>query len=71
MRLNSEEFSELVKKNSKADKIAKGTEFKVYDNKQKYLCTIAVQRTTITYLDIAEMPTDILVGEYTFIEVVD
>ncbi len=71
MRLNSEEFSELVKKNSKADKIAKGTEFKVCDKNDKYLCTLAVQRTTITYLDVVEMPNDILVGEYTFVEVVD
>ena len=47
MRLNSEEFSELVKKNSKADKIAKGTEFKVYDKNDKYLCTLAVDRKSV------------------------
>lgn len=71
MKLNSEEFSELVKKNAKADKIAKGTEFKVYDKNNKYLCTLAVQRTTITYLEIIELPTSIFVGDYKFVEVVD
>ena len=71
MRLNSEEFSKLVKGNIKADKIPKGTEFKVYDSNNKYMCTLAVQRTTITYLDVVKIPQDIFVGNYTFVEIAD
>lgn len=71
MVLTSEEFVDLVKNNAKADKIPKGTEFRVYDKKEQYLCTLAVQRTSITYLEIVSLPTDILTNDYTFIEVVD
>ena len=73
MRLSSEEFSDIVKRNRNADLIPKGTEFKVYDcnNNNKYLCTLAVQRTIITYIDVLEMPQDLLVGNYLFVEEIE
>lgn len=70
MKLDSKNFTETVKKNSKADLIPKGTEFKVYDMKEKYICTIVVHKTTITYLDVVkDIPNDLLIDGYNFVEV--
>lgn len=67
--MSSREFIELVQANAKADKIPKGTEFKVYDKYEVYICTVGVIRTTISYYDIAgALPQDLLIGEYTFIQ---
>ena len=66
--MSSAKFVELVRNNAKADKIPKGTEFKVYDKFEVYQCTVGVIRTTISYYDIVNLPEDLLVGEYTFIQ---
>lgn len=70
MQLTSQEFVEKVQNNAKADLIPKGTEFKVYNKNNTYICTLVVHKTTITYLEIVStLPSDMLIDGYTFIEV--
>ena len=67
--MKSSEFCEKIRNNADADLIKKGTEFNVYDSNKKLLGTVAVQRTQIVYVNMTEIPTDLLFGNYTFEEI--
>ena len=69
--MKTSEFLELVQNNKDADKISKGTEYKVYDKYGVYMCTVGVIRTALSYYNIIKLPEDILTGEYTFKEIKD
>ncbi len=69
--MTSKELLEKMQKNSKADLIPKGAEFEVYNADNKKLGIIAVQRTTIVYLDMKEIPQDLLIGNYIFKEITE
>lgn len=68
MKFTSQEFVENVQNNAKADLIPKGTEFKVYNKNNTYICTLVVHKTIITYLEIVStLPNDMLIDGYTFV----
>ncbi len=67
--MKSSEFYNKLMNNAEANLIAKGTEFHVYDNEKNLLGTVAVQRTTIVYLDMNNIPSDLLFGNYIFEEI--
>jgi len=71
MEFNSNEFTNTLKKNFKANLIPKGTEFEVTNAKGNYIGIVAVQRTTIVYLSMPKVPDDLLVGDYHFKEITD
>ncbi len=56
------EFSQKVKDK----KIKNGSKFKVYDNNKEYIGTVGVIDTTVVYLDIKQIPTDLAIGDYIF-----
>lgn len=49
--------------------IINGTKFMVYNQERDKIGTIGVIDTTITYLDMPEIPNDILIGNYIFEEI--
>ncbi len=69
--MTSQELSMKMSNNANAQLIPKGTEFKVYDSKGEILGTVAIQRTTIVYLDMKIIPQDLLIGDYTFEEIIE
>lgn len=69
--MKSLEFAEVLADNEKADIIKKGTEFNVYNEKNEFIGVVAVQRTTLVYLDMQQIPVDLLIGNYTFKEIVE
>lgn len=67
--MKSSEFYNKLMNNAEANLIEKGTEFYVYDSSDNLLGTVAVQRTTIVYLDMNNIPSDLLFGDYRFEEI--
>lgn len=49
-------------------RIKNGTKFEVFDNNDIKLGIVGVIDTTIVYLDMPNIPADLLVGDYRFIE---
>ena len=68
--MSSSEFVSLVKSNINYEYIPKDTKYDVYQSKQIpemiYVCTVTVDRTTVKY--DGDHPSDILTGNYMFIE---
>ena len=68
--MSSKEFVSLVRMNANCEYIAKGTKFSVYKMEQIpemiYVCTVTVNRTVVKY--DGDHPSDILTGDYLFIE---
>ncbi len=53
----------------KNKEIKNGTKFEVFDQEQKSIGIIGVIDTTVVYLDMPEIPNDILIGDYIFKEI--
>ncbi|MBO5475535.1 MAG: hypothetical protein J5982_03385 [Bacilli bacterium] len=53
----------------KDKEIKNGTKFEVYDQEKNKIGIIGVIDTTVVYLDMPEIPNDILIGNYIFEEV--
>lgn len=49
--------------------IKNGTKFEVYSQDRTFIGTIGVIDTTVVYLDMPNIPRDILIGNYIFEEV--
>lgn len=49
--------------------IKNGTKFEVFDQEQNSIGIIGVIDTTVVYLDMPEIPNDILIGNYIFKEI--
>lgn len=64
--MSSREFVSLVRMNANCEYIAKGTKFSVYQLNFEYVCTVTVNRTVVKY--DGDHPSDILTGDYLFIE---
>lgn len=68
--MSSNEFVSLVRMNTNYKNFPKDTKFSVYQMEQipemKYICTVTVDRTTVKY--DGDHPSDILTGDYLFIE---
>lgn len=56
-------------KQVKEKEIKNGTKFEVFDQEQKRIGVIGVIDTTVVYLDMPEIPNDILIGNYIFKEI--
>lgn len=56
------EFSQKV--NNK--EIKNGSKFKVYNSNDELVGTVGVIDTTVVYLEMQEIPTDILMGDYIY-----
>ena len=67
MRFTCEEFVNTVRNNIKADLIPIDTRFNVFNKDEELVCDVIVDRTTVKYT--GDHPTDLLVGEYTFVVV--
>ncbi len=63
--MNQSTFIQKVKDKE----IKNGTKFEVYDQEQKRIGIIGVIDTTVVYLDMPEIPNDILIGDYIFKEI--
>lgn len=68
--MKSSEFCEKLRNNADANLIRKGTEFNVYNSNKELLGIVAVQRTMIVYVDMINIPNDLLFGDYTFEEII-
>lgn len=67
--MKGNEFVGLVRDNNKCDRIARGTEFRVYDKDNIYVCTVGVIRTSVAFLDVVnDLPVDLYTENYTFVE---
>ena len=66
MKMSSREFVSTVRMNEKYEYIKKDTKFSVYQLDFKYVCTVTVDKTTVKYG--GDHPSDLLTGDYLFIE---
>lgn len=64
--MSSTGFVTLVRMNTNNEVIAKNTVFNVYDKDNNHICDVKVNRTNVIYLD--KHPSDLLVGDYIFIQ---
>lgn len=55
----------------KDKEIKNGTKFEVFSQEQERIGTIGVIDTTVVYLDMPEIPNDILIGDYIFKEITE
>lgn len=55
----------------KDKEIKNGTKFEVFSQEQERIGIIGVIDTTVVYLDMPEIPNDILIGDYIFKEITE
>ena len=69
-KMSSKEFVSTVRMNEKYEYYPKDTKFKVYQTKQipefMYICTVTVDKTIVKY--DGDHPSDLLTGDYVFIQ---
>ena len=65
--MNSREFYEKVYKNIDNKEIKGGTIFKVNDSKGTIL-RVKVEGQQVDYMGATNIPTDLYIGDYTFVE---